>query len=773
MELRRRDVLRATAAGAALAALRTRPALALHEEVQQDPDLQWHKAPCRFCGTGCGVLVGVRNGRVVATQGDPACPVNKGTLCAKGYHLPAILYGKDRLTRPLIRKGDRQVEASWDEALDLMASRLKETLEKKGPDAVGFYGSGQWTVWDGYAALKFMKGGLGSNNIDPNARLCMASAVVGFVKSFGMDEPMGCYDDLDLADVFVLWGNNMAEQHPVLFSRVLKRRRFGRNVKIIELATRETPTSRYCDESLMFVPSTDVAIANAICREIIERGWVNEDFVRKHVTFYEGPTNIGWGLGNAHPKGKEREISFEAFRRAVAKYTPEYVEKLSGVPAKAIRRLAALYGDPKKKVVSLWCMGVNQHVRGTWMNNLIYDIHLLTGKISQPGNGPFSLTGQPSACGTCREVGTLAHALPGGRVVKNPEHRAFAEKIWGVPPGTIPAKPGYHAVAMFRALAEGKINWLWVQVTNPAVTMPNLNRLRKGMQRDDVFLVVSDVYPTETTKLADVVLPSALWVERTGMFGNSERRTQHWFKMVDPPGESMDDTRQIVELARRVGLGHLFPPPEKDAELEKLLFEEYRLFTLHHKDLAPYDVYAKTHGGLRWPVVDGKETRWRYREGEDPYVPKGKGFYFYGNAKKTGGRAIVWVRPYEPPAEVPDDEYPFWLTTGRVLEHWHTGTMTRRVPQLARAVPEAYVEIHPEDARKLGVQDGERVRVVSRRGHIELPAHVDRRGVPERGVVFVPFFDERVLVNLVTLDQYCPLSKEPDYKKCAVRIEKA
>ncbi len=770
MTASRRDFLKVCAGTAAVAALSGRTSTASAGPDPADAGLTWNKAPCRFCGVGCSVEVGVKGGRAVAIRGDRRSPVNKGLLCAKGYHLPAVLYGADRLTKPQIRKDGKLVDATWDEALDLMASKLKESLAKKGPNSVGFYGSGQWTIWDGYAAIKFMKGGLGSNNIDPNARLCMASAVTGFITSFGSDEPMGCYDDLDLADVFVLWGNNMAEMHPVLFGRVVNRKRSGNGVQLIELATRSTPTTPFCDKTLMFNPQTDLAIGNAICQQIIAKGKVNKAFVDKHTVFRSGTTNIGHGLDNSGFKDKPKAIDLKAFTKFLRDYTPEKVEKISGVPAADIIALADAFADPNKKVVSLWCMGVNQHTRGTWMNNIIYNIHLLTGKISQPGNGPFSLTGQPSACGTAREVGTLAHALPGGRVVMKPAHRAFAEKIWGVKPGTIPAKPGFHAVRMFRALETGELNWLWVQVTNPMVTMPNLNRFAKGPKRDDTFIVVSDVYPTETTKIADVVLPSSLWVERQGMYGNSERRGQHFAKMIDPPGQCRDDTRQIVDLANKVGHGGLFPKSE-DPELERKLFEEYRKFTLGKKDLAPWNVYVDTPGGVRWPYVKGRETRWRYIEGEDPYVPKGAGFSFYGK-KKLGNKAIIWQRPYEAPAEVPDKDYPLWLCTGRILEHWHTGTMTQRVPQLHRAAPVAYVELHPDDARAAGVVDGETVRLVSRRGQIDLPARVGGRRVPAKGGVFVPFFDEGKLINDLTLDSYCPISKEPDYKKCAIRVDK-
>ncbi|RMD86979.1 MAG: periplasmic nitrate reductase subunit alpha [Calditrichaeota bacterium] len=740
------------------------------KEVNLDPKLTWDKAPCRFCGTGCGVMVGVKNNRVVAVAGDQLNPVNKGLLCIKGYSLPGILYGEDRLTRPLIRKNGKFVETSWDEALDLVASKFQEALDKFGPESVAIYGSGQWTITDGYAALKWFKGGIGSNNVEANARLCMASAVTGFITTFGADEPMGCYDDFEKADAFVLWGNNMAEMHPVLYSRILERKRKASWVKIIDIATRKTPTTEWADMHISMEPQSDLALTNAIARIIINTGRYNKEFIQKHVVFRRGKEHIGYGLkDNFKFKDEPKAMSFEEYKAYVQKYTPEYVEKISGVPAGKIKQLAEIYADKFTKVVSLWCMGFNQHNRGTWINNLVYNLHLLTGKICQPGNNPLSLTGQPSACGTVREVGTLAHRLPSDRVVMNPEHRAEAAKIWGIPVERISPKPGYNTVEMFRAFDRGDIKVMWVQCTNPMVTLPNLNRYRAGVEKEGRFLVVSEVYPTPTTEVADVILPSAMWVEREGFFGNTERRTQHWKKMVDPPGEAKPDVWQIMEVAKRMGYGELFNYNPESYERE--LFEEYRQFTLGTgHDLGTYEQYVQARG-LRWPVVNGKETPYRYTARYDPYVSKGKDIEFYAK-KDTGGRAVIWARPYEPPPEIPDKEYPFWLTTGRVLEHWHTGSMTRRIPHLHRAVPEAYVEMHPEDARELGIQDGEKVRLKSRRGELVLKVSLHGKGHPRRGSVFVPFFDESKLINKLTLDSYCPISKEPDYKKCAVRVEK-
>jgi nitrate reductase NapA len=737
----------------------------------------WNKAACRFCGTGCGVLVGAANGRVVAVQGDPQCGVNKGLLCVKGYHLPLILYGADRLTQPQIRKHGKLVDAGWDEALDLVAGKFKAVHAQAGPDALAMYGSGQWTIPEGYAALKWWKAGWGSNMLEANARLCMASAVSGFLTTFGSDEPSGCYDDLDEADTFVLWGSNMAEMHPVLYSRMVDRKARQSFVKIVDISVRRTRTTEQADLFVAMKPQGDLALANGIAHCLLRDGAVDRDFVARHVVFKRGRTQIGYGLEDKSPFADDpRVISFDEYRRFVAEYTPGRAAELAGVPEQQIEELARLYGDPQRKVVSLWTMGVNQHTRGTWMNNLIYNLHLLTGKFAKPGQTALSLTGQPSACGTVREVGTVANRLPADMVVTNPEHVKKAAEIWKVPPETINPRPGWDAVEMFRALDRGEIKALWIQTTNPMQTLPNAERYRKACLRDDTFVVVSDVYPTQTTRVADVVLPAAMWVEREGMYGNTERRTQHWEKMVDPPGQARPDTWALIEVARRTGHGALFDFPEVASgkkSIEQALYEEYRRFTLGTgKDVAAYDDLKAAHG-LRWPVVNGRETRRRYVEGDDPYVPRSAGIKFYKN-KADDGRAVVWARPYEPAPEVPDEDYPFWLCTGRVLEHWHTGTLTRRVPELHRAVPRAFVELHPDDARDLGIGDGQGVRIVSRRGQVVVPASLNGRGTPAaRGLAFVPFFDESMLINLVTLDAYCPISREPDYKKCAVRLEKA
>lgn len=429
MKLTRRDFIKANAATAAAAAAGvTLPGVT--SAMAADDGIRWDKGACRFCGTGCGVLVGVKDDRVVATQGDPDAPVNKGLNCIKGYFLSKIMYGEDRLTKPLLRgkggKFDKNSnewsEISWDQAFDIMAEKWKAAMDPNDPNGatkVGMFGSGQWTVWEGYAAAKFMKAGLRSNNIDPNARHCMASAVGAFMRAFGIDEPMGCYDDLEHADAFVLWGANMAEMHPILWSRLTNTRLTKPGSEVHVLSTFEHRSFELADNGMVFVPQTDLAIANYIANYIIQNGAVNKEFLEKNVNLTKTVTDIGYGLRPEHPLekaakgkgGKLTKISFDDYAKSVSEYTLEYTSKLTGVPADKLERLAKLYADPKKKVMSLWTMGMNQHTRGVWINGLVYNIHLLTGKISEPGNSPFSLTGQPSACGTAREVGTFAHRL--------------------------------------------------------------------------------------------------------------------------------------------------------------------------------------------------------------------------------------------------------------------------------------------------------------------------------------------------------------------------
>ena len=845
MKLTRRDFIKSNAAAATAAAAGIPLPVANTALASTGTKIRWDKAPCRYCGTGCSVLVGTRDGRVVATQGDPDAPVNRGLNCIKGYFLAKMLYGNDRLTQPLLRmrngrydKDGEFTPVSWDQAFDVMAEKWKAALKDKGPSGVGIFASGQWTVWEGYAAAKFMKAGLRTNNIDPNARHCMASAVVGFMRTFGMDEPMGVYDDLENADAFVLWGSNMAEMHPVLWSRLTDRRLTNPHVKVAVLSTFEHRSFELADVPIIFEPQSDLAILNFIANYIIQNNAVNEDFLSKHVNFRKGVTNIGYGLrpddpreqratnnGYPGPDGKPKgnpgasdPISFEEFKEFVSEYTVEKTSQISGVPRAQLIELARLYADPNTKVVSYWTMGFNQHTRGSWANNLVYNIHLLTGKISEPGNGPFSLTGQPSACGTAREVGTFAHRLPADMVVMNADHRALAEKIWKLPDGTINPQVGFHAVLMQRMLNDAKMNCYWQMCNNNMQAGPNINNeMLPGWRNPANFIVVSDIYPTTSAMAADLILPTASWVEKEGAYGNAERRGQFWRQQVNAPGQARSDLWQIMEFSKRFKVEEVWPrellskmphyrgktlfevlfangqvdayPRQQVTDVsgnvyanqemdhfgfyvQKGLFEEYRRFGLEGKkghELGEFDLYHRVRG-LRWPVINGKETLWRYREGYDPHVSKGAGWEFYG---KGDGKAWIFALPYEPPHEAPDNEYDLWLCTGRVLEHWHTGSMTRRVPELYRAFPDAVMFMHPEDAQARGLRRGMMAKVATRRGEIELMVETRGRNRMPKGTVFIPFFDAGRLVNKLILDATCPLSKETDFKKSAAKVTRA
>ncbi|HET9599679.1 MAG TPA: nitrate reductase catalytic subunit NapA [Anaeromyxobacteraceae bacterium] len=909
-DLTRRDLLKAGFTTAVVTAAGPLPILAAGDQA----GWKWDKGVCRFCGTGCGIQVATEGGRVVAVKGDPESPVNRGLLCAKGYALPQIPYGADRLTRPLLRKrngkfdkkGDFE-EVSWKEAFDVMEAEWRRAHGALGPTGVGIMGSGQYTIQEGYAAVKLAKVGWRSNNLDPNARHCMASAVAGFMQTFGIDEPSGCYDDIELTDAVVLWGANMAEMHPMLWARIVDQRLRSPSYRVVNLTTYSNRSSEAADLEIVFKPNTDLALWNYLAREVVTRGAVDADFVRDHCVFAAGPADIGFGLrgddaamfdaekdtrarermvvltreeaigrgldpAQRHERKQEAAakagahwlVSRADFEKALQPYTLDFVSRLAkGDPdepleafQKKLRALADLYVDRAKKIVSFWTMGFNQHTRGTWVNEQAYMVHLLTGKQARPGSGAFSLTGQPSACGTAREVGTFSHRLPADMQVDNAEHRAHCEHHWRLPAKTINPKVGSHITQMMRDLEDGKLRWLWVQVTNPFQSTANANHWITAAREKDAFVVVSDVYPTLSTKVADLILPSAMIFEKWGGYGNAERRTQLWREVIAPPGDARSDLWQIMEFSKRFTLADvwggqrvpglkaegfedgalpdvlaaaeamgyrrtqtlhevLFATPEnrkvawpdpvaaghenhtvKHAGIEwfpeKALFEEYAGFGRGHgHDLAPFDVYYRDDvRGLRWPVVDGKETPWRFNDAYDRYARKGAGVDFYGKAMKAipsgdlekvtdpkpvalTGKAKIFFRPYAAPPEIPDGNYDLWLCTGRVLEHWHSGSMTRRVPALHAAVPSADLFMHPKDAAARGLQQGDLAWVESRRGKVQarVQLQVDRNRVP-RGLVYVPWFDEGVFINKVTLDATCPISKETDFKKCAVKVTK-
>ncbi|MBR2834571.1 MAG: molybdopterin-dependent oxidoreductase [Coriobacteriales bacterium] len=808
--------------------------------VPDEPEVVVTSSVCRYCGCGCGVLVSVKDGKIIQVAGDPENRSNRGLNCIKGYYLGDLLYGKDRLTKPLIRedastKGTDEGlrEATWDEALDLVASKLREAW-KADKSRIAFWGSGQQPITEGYLTSKFWKAGLLSNNIDPNARMCMASAVVGFMNVFQTDEPAGCYDDLDNADLFITWGANMAEAHPMLYSRLTAHKLQDESVRHIDITTMKTRTSASADTVMIFKPGTDLAIANCVANYLIENDKYDHQFVEDHLQFKMGAENIGNAYEDTYDKSEDGARSgdttpstFEEYAERLSEYTIDYVSELSGVSKEDLTMLCEAFADPELKIMSLWTMGVNQHNRGTWMNHNLHNLHLISGKYGKPGCTAFSLTGQPSACGTAREVGTFSHRLPADLVVNNESHRRFTEAIWDLPEGYLDeiASPGFHTIKIFREMSKGNIDFLWSAHNNWAQSLPNLTRFlgRDGehMGIFDTFITVNEVYPTITTKYADVVFPVALWVEREGQYGNAERRTTVFQKAVEPMGDAKWDVWVLMQVAKRVlkdetidgedAFEHLFgfiwdtkedTFKGNDREINRAIWEEYRIFSnpqmkeaaaainesaglhMEAKQLAPYDEYIEQHG-ITWPVreVDGKwlATKWRFTDGPQEEGYDEVGIEMYGKHglannmsfyKSAGQKPSVVFRPYEPPAEIPDEEYPFYFCTGRLLEHWHTGSMTRRVDALNRALPEALLYMNEADCKSLDIKDGEKVRLVTRHGSVEIKATTSARVAPPQGIVYAPFFAEETLINLAVEDYYCPLSKETDYKKTCAKIEK-
>ena len=872
----------------------------------------WTKGVCRFCGTGCGLLVGTRDGRVIATKGDPDAPVNRGLNCIKGYFNAKILYGKDRLTQPLMRRTNGKFDkngkfeaVSWDEALDEMAKQFLRVYKKKGPTGVAITGSGQYTIPEAYAASKLVKAGWRSNNLDPNARLCMASAVVGFYQVFGIDEPANNYSDIEKCNTMILWGNNMAEAHPVLWSRVADRKLTHKDTKIINVTTYRNMSSNLADQTIIFKPNTDLAILNYILREIVKRDAVDHDFVNKHCIFAAGAMDIGYGMrptdkyafpAEKDVQAKQNEIkldkweaiaqgrkegqvvkqtqqggkagahwsiTFEEFKKGLEPYTLDFVAELSkGDPdepmeeyKKKLVNLADTMIDKKNDVLSFWCMGANQHQRGVWVNEQIYAVHLLLAKHARPGNGAFSLTGQPSACGSAREVGTFCHRLPSDLLVAAKPARVKSEKIWGIPEKTINPKVGQAFMGILRGLEDDSINFLWTQVVNPFQAAPNSNHWLKAARHPDNFIVVADAYPTFSCQYADLVLPVAMIFEKWGLYGNAERRTQGWQQMANPPGEARTDLWTMMEFAKRIKIkdcwgeqpvpglkvegyedGKLpsvldaakemgidpeatlydvlyarddytkvaWPDPDLESKInstaapaklnwfpEKALFNEYRQFTLGDgHDLADFNTYMNsTTRGLMWPVVNGKETPYRFNQDYDPYVKEG-GYQFYGKLFKaipTGNlygvtdpkpvplpnKAKIFYRPYAAPVEQPDQNYDLWLCTGRILEHWHTGSMTMRVPELERAQPNAFLYMNPDDAAKRGLKNGDYATVESRRGKVNAIVQTNQRNFMPKGTTWLAFFDRKVQTNQVVIDATDPISEEPDFKKSAVKVYKA
>jgi len=748
-----------------------------------DDGITWHRGSCRLCGVGCRVELGVKNGTPVGVRGVPESRTNLGYLCMKGMLFWKCMRHPDRLTSPLYRekKTDAFKEISWDEALDIAAAKFAAAHKEGGGAAVAYYGSGQALTEETYFFQKIMRGGLGSNNVEGNPRLCMASAVGGYMSSFGADEPIGGYADLEKAHCFFIVGSNTAEAHPVLFRRIMRRKLDNPDsVKVINVDPRVSQTSRIADMHLQFKPGTDLSLLNAMANVIMEEKLYDEEFIKNYTSF---------------KNGKGEDGTLEEFKAHVAKYTPEEASRTCGgsfTPEDV--RQAARWFATSKATLSLWTMGLNQRKQGVWANNLMHNLHIITGQLCKDGADSLSLTGQPNACGGVREGGGLCHILPAHRPIENEKLRRQVEEAWGVPAGRIPEKPGLHTMAMFSAVNEGKIKALWINCTSPVQSLPNCNLYNKGMDREDVFIVCSDIFPTLTTQKANLVLPTAFHFEKTGVYGCTERRSQLTQKAIDSPGEARPEVWIIREWAKKLAekmndpvITQCIKPfagLEEDYALPEAIWNEYSQKLTAHRDNdlrgATYKVLAQMKDGVQWPApteeyaLTGGTVK-KFVKGRDPMADAESNddlpYQFYGPAH-ADRKLWVWMREQANPEEIPDAEYPFYLSTGRIIDHWHTMSMTGRVPELLRANPYAYVEVNPKDATRLGIKPGDMVEVRSRRGVNLLPAKVYEG--PVEGMVFVYWHDQHEdrMINKVTKDAFDPGSKEPEFKICAVQVKR-
>jgi ferredoxin-nitrate reductase len=685
---------------------------------------------CPYCGVGCGLLARTRGGRLEAVAGDPLYPSNRGRTCRKPLELPSAVHAADRAAVPLVRSSReaRFQRAGWDDALGDLSGRLRAIVDAHGPDAIAFYISGQLLTEDYYAVNKLAKGFLGTNNVDSNSRLCMSSAVAGYAGAFGFDGPPPAYADLERAGCLLLLGTNTAACHPIVWSRIRAQRPF-----LIVADPRATPTAEAADLHLPVRPGTDLALLNAMLATIDAEGLVDADFVARHTS--------GW----------------DQARATAREWPPARAAEVCGVPAEAIVEAARRFAGAGR-AMALWSMGANQSSVGTLKNRALINLCLATGNVGKPGAGPLSLTGQPNAMGG-RETGGLAHLLPGYRSVASAQDRAEMEAHWRSPP--ISPRPGLPAMELFDALAEGRVKAVWIAATNPMVSVPDSAKVRAALERAELVVVQDAYHPTETSALAHAVLPAAAWPEKDGTMTSSERRVGLVRRALAPHGDARPDWEIFAGLARALGHGEHFVWPDAAA-----VFDEFAACTRGR----PCDLSGAGHerlrreGSLQWPCPAGPEALQTERLYADRRFPT------------PDGRARFAPTPHAGPAEAPGPEHPILLTTGRVAEHWHTLTRTGKSSALRAAAPEPVLELHPDDAAAAGVADGERARIVSRRG-----AAAARVAVVEtlaRGVAFVPFHWGALhlragsgAVNATTHSAVDPTSRQPELKALAVRVE--
>jgi anaerobic selenocysteine-containing dehydrogenase len=693
------------------------------------------KTVCPYCGVGCGLVAKVRDGRITDIRGDKEHPSSLGGICPKGAQLDEIVATPNRLKHAQLRAVSTLpfTHVSMDRALSHIALRFREIIHKYGRDALAFYISGQIATEAQFVFNKLAKGGIGTNNIDANSRLCMASAVSAYKLALGADAPPTCYDDIELAECIFVVGANLAECHPVLWQRV-KRRAARKRVRIIVVDPRRTPTAEGAQLHLPIAPGTDVALLNAMLHVLISQGWINQNFIRAHTDDWE----------------QAREMA-EA-------WPPSRAAKVCGIEEQAIHRAAFWFGQAAESL-SFWAMGTNQSTSGVAKNLALINLHLATGKVGRPGSGPFSLTGQPNAMGG-REVGYMSNLLPGHRDVTNPQHREQIARIWGVPTKRIQPKPGLDAVGMFEAIEAGDVKALWIVGCNPLATMPDANQIRRALERVELLIVQDCYHPTETTRLAHVLLPAALNLEIEGTMTNSERRVSLMQRIVPPPGDALPDWEIGTRCAALLGFEEQFSYSSASD-----VFEE-------HKRCCA-DVYALQMNGISYRRLRHHAVQWPCPD----YSSHGIARRYRNKTFATpNGRAKFHPVDFIPPADAVTARYPLVLNTGRLASQWHTRTKTGHVAKLNKANPDPFVAAHPNDAGDLGLKDGDAVRVVSRRGFARTTLRLDAGIRP--GTLFMSFHwgqlhDEHACANAVTHGEYDPISRQPELKYSAVRLEKA
>ncbi|MDO3415220.1 nitrate reductase [Hymenobacter sp. BT770] len=737
------------------------------ERTTEEPH-HWVQSACVLCSNCCGLDIGVRDGRIVGVRGRAVDRVNHGRLGPKGLHAWEANHSPDRLTTPLIRRNGKLEPATWDEAMSLIVSKSKELLAEGHSSAIGFYTSGQLFIEEYYTLGVLGKAGLGTPHMDGNTRLCTATAGAALKLSFGTDGQAGSYADLDSTEAVLLVGHNMASQQTVLWARILDRLASVNPPKLVVIDPRLTYTAQHATVHLAPRVGTNVAVLNGLLHLIIENGQVNQDFVNDHT------------------------VGFEELVRTVGKWTPERVEALSGVPAAKLRAAAHILGTCQT-LVSTALQGVYQSMQATAAAMQVNNINLIRGLIGSPGNAILQMNGQPTSQNT-RECGADGD-LPGFRNWDNPAHIADLVRIWNVDVDKIPHwAPPTHAMQIWRYCETGSIKLLWIQATNPAVSLPDLGRIRKILQKKDLLVIVEDAFLTETAQLADVVLPAAIWGEKTGTFTNTDRTVHLSYKAIEPPGQARSDFDILLDYADRMDFRDKDGQPLIKWRTPEEAFEAWKVCSKGRPCDYSGMSYAKLTGGsgIQWPCneqhPDGAahlytdhvfNTHFDYCEtyGYDLETGAEKQPEEY-QANDPAGRAVLLAADYEPPHEAPDEAYPLWFTTGRLVYHFHTRTKTGRAHALNHAAPEGFVQLSEEDAARYGIATGDLVEVSSRRGHATEPARV---GGIEPGLVFMPFhygyWDEPKdgrprAANELTLNEWDPISKQPHFKYAAVRIRK-